>query len=111
MTQRIEIRDSVPSDFAGLEALCRAAFPEEDLVPLIEDLLREGQPVLSLVGEIDSQLVGHVVLTRCGEAGASDDESALLGPLLEPYAPRDRVALVRLMEPLFRAIRWRRPRT
>ncbi len=67
-------------DFAAIESICRAAFPDEDLMPVVEDLLREGQGVLSLVGEVDSRLVGHVIFTDCSVAGTSG-KAALLGPL------------------------------
>jgi len=56
------------------------AFPDEDLVPLLRDLLTESVDTLSLVATIDSHLAGHVLFTRVrlAEGGRS---AALLGPL------------------------------
>ncbi len=72
------LRKSVPGDVVALEALYPEAFPDEDLVPLVQDLLPDVDNVLSLVATVDSQLVGHVMFTRCG---VSDASAALLGPL------------------------------
>jgi putative acetyltransferase len=84
MTDNIEIRESMQVDLSAIESLYPDAFPDEDLLPLVRDLLREAPVALSLVGTIDSRLVGHVIFTRCSVAG-SGDRSALLGPLaVEP---------------------------
>lgn len=80
MSERIEIRESLPGDLASIETLYPDAFPDEDLLPLVRELLREGPIVLSLVGTIDTSLVGHVIFTTCGVA-AGTGQVALLGPL------------------------------
>lgn len=76
----IEIRASVSGDQASIEALYPDAFPDEDLLPLLRELSQEGPAVLSLVGIIESSLVGHIVFTTCSVTG-SIDKVALLGPL------------------------------
>lgn len=78
--ERIEIRESLPSDIASIEKLYPDAFPDEDLLPLVRELLQETPIVLSLVGIIGTSLVGHVIFTTCGIAGDTD-KVALLGPL------------------------------
>ena len=80
VTNSIEIRESVPDDSAGIELLYPEAFPDEDLLPLVKALSKEAPTVLSLVGIIDSRLVGHIMLTKCGVVGARGIV-ALLGPL------------------------------
>ena len=80
MTERIEIRESQPSDLAALEELYPAAFPEEDLLPLVRQLLDEVESVVSLVATADQTLTGHAVFTTCGIVGRVD-RVALLGPL------------------------------
>ncbi len=80
MTEEIEIRESLPSDVASIEKLYPDAFPDEDLLPLVRELLREELIVLSLVGIVDRALVGHVIFTTCSIAGRTDKVS-LLGPL------------------------------
>jgi putative acetyltransferase len=78
--ETIEIRESVPGDLAAIEVLYPDAFPDEDLLPLVRELLQDASVAFSLVGIIGSSLVGHIVFTRCSVAGGSD-KVALLGPL------------------------------
>jgi len=80
MTESIEVRESMPGDLAAIELLYPETFPDEDLLALVRDLLREAPAALSLVGIIDSRLVGHVIFTKCGVVGSSG-KAALLGPL------------------------------
>ena len=80
MTEKLEIRDSVSADFGAIELLYPDAFPDEDLLPLVRDLLPDTTVVTSSVAEIDSRIVGHVIFTKCGVAG-SNINAALLAPL------------------------------
>jgi putative acetyltransferase len=80
MIEEIEIRESLPSDVASIDKLYPDAFPDEDLLPLVRELLREEPIVLSLVGIVDRALVGHVIFTTCSIIGSTDKVS-LLGPL------------------------------
>jgi putative acetyltransferase len=75
-----DIRDSRPDDIAALEALYPDAFPAEDLLPLVKELLDEEPIRISLVAVVDDDLVGHVIFTHCGLTGCSE-RAALLGPL------------------------------
>jgi len=81
MTEKLEIRDSVSADFGAIELLYPEAFPDEDLLPLVRDLLPDTAVVMSLVGTIDAQIVGHAIFTRCSIVGDSIN-AALLGPLV-----------------------------
>ncbi len=67
-------------DLTSIETLYSDAFPDEDLLPLVVELLHEPALVLSLVATFEDSIVGHVLFTRCGLAGGSK-EFALLGPL------------------------------
>lgn len=80
MTERLVIRDTGPADSAAIEQLYPQAFPDEDLLPIVRELLRQGPNVLSLAAVADGGLAGHVVFTICGIAGATC-KAALLGPL------------------------------
>ncbi len=80
MTDSPKIRKSAPDDVAAIEALYPDAFPDEDLMPLVRDLLQETQGTLSLVGVVSSSVIGHVMFTRC-DVDQTSDEAALLGPL------------------------------
>ena len=74
------IRQGDHSDLAALESMYPLAFPDEDLVPLIRNLLQEAVDTLSLVATIDSSLAGHVLFTK-GRLAESALVVALLGPL------------------------------
>lgn len=80
MIDEIKVRESLPSDIASIETLYPDAFPDEDLLPLVRELLSTEPIVLSLVGFADRALVGHVIFTTCSIAGRTD-KVALLGPL------------------------------
>ncbi|MBN9669967.1 GNAT family N-acetyltransferase [Roseibium aggregatum] len=76
----MDLRPSVAEDLPSLEKLYAAAFPEEDLVPLLRHLLEETDGVLSLVAVSKNEPVGHVIFTKCAvEPGRTT--VALLGPL------------------------------
>lgn len=79
--QRIVIRESEAEDFDSIEVLYPDAFPGEDLLPLVRELLQTVPDAFSLVAIIGSSLVAHVIFTTCGVAGSSN-KVALLGPLV-----------------------------
>ena len=81
MSEILEIRKSVPGDSGAIESLYPEAFPDENLLPLVRDLLPDVTVTTSLVGTLNSQIVGHAIFTRCGVAGHSVN-AALLGPLV-----------------------------
>jgi len=54
--------------------------PDEDLLPLVSQLLEAVSGVLSLVGIAESSVVGHAVFTPC-TVSECDQQLALLGPL------------------------------
>ena len=63
-----------------VEALYPAAFPDEDLVPLVRNLLADEAATLSLVAERDGQIEGHILFTF-GHIEGHDVAVALLAPL------------------------------
>ena len=80
MISNLEIREGRPSDATGIEQLYVAAFPDEDLLPLVRELLGLRQSVISLVGIREKVIVGHISFTFCHVAGGKN-KVALLGPL------------------------------
>jgi putative acetyltransferase len=74
------IRHALPADLPAVEDLYAAAFPREDLRPLVRELSAMESGILLLVALRDGGLVGHAAFTRCGIAGGGEDV-ALLGPL------------------------------
>lgn len=80
MSEKFDIRESGRADSAAIEALYSEAFPDEDLLPLVRDLLSDAAVALSLVGTMNTRVVGHAIFTRCGVVGCGLSAS-LLGPL------------------------------
>jgi putative acetyltransferase len=74
------IRGGTADGVAQLAGLYRAAFPDEDLLPLLRELLALESGVLALEAAAGAGLVGHLLLTRCAVAGAVE-AAWLLGPL------------------------------
>ena len=54
MLDELEIRESVHTDVAAIESLYPQAFPDEDLLPLVRDLLQDKAIAVSLVGAVDT---------------------------------------------------------
>lgn len=82
MRGAVAIRAGTAADLPALERLYAAAFPDEDLRPLLRDLLGATAGVLSLVAEApgDRDAAGHVAVTPCAIEGDAAT-AALLGPL------------------------------
>jgi putative acetyltransferase len=83
------IRPSTSGDIAAIEGLTRAAFPDEDLLPLLHDLLGPTAGVLSLVAVVAGDIAGHAAFTR-GTVSGGGAQVALLGPLAVAAAWRGR---------------------
>ena len=74
------IRESSAADLDAIDSLYPAAFPDEDLLPLVHELLNAPGVALSLVATIDTRVAGHAMFTKCGVNGTGIS-AALLGPL------------------------------
>lgn len=102
MSNDVTIRESLPSDREALEALYPAAFPDEDLLPVVRDLLSEEEGVLSLVAVSGDTIVGHVAFTMCGVEGRGE-KVALLAPLaISPGVQRQGIGTALVHEGLNR---------
>lgn len=77
---KIEIRPGLDADMPAIEQLYPAAFPDEDLLPLVRHLLMHEPRILSLVAEAGQHVAGHILFTLCSISG-SDNQAALLAPL------------------------------
>ena len=80
MNRELEIRESRPCDATGIKKLYVDAFPDENLLPLVRELLNLRQSVLSLVGIRENIVVGHISFTFCN-VDEGKDKVALLAPL------------------------------
>ena len=76
----MQVRESTNADIPGIIALYPRAFPEEDLLPVVEALLEDPPIRMSLVATMDEQIAGNVIFTTCGVED-SDARIALLAPL------------------------------
>lgn len=76
----LAIRNSVAGDIAAIDRLYPAAFPDDELRPLVTTLLHDTPDVLSLVAVAGAALIGHVAFTSCRVTG-DRRAVALLAPL------------------------------
>jgi putative acetyltransferase len=81
MSNKLDIRKSRREEIPAIESLYPEAFPDENLIPLVRDLLNDSVVAMSLVGTIDTHIVGHAIFTRCKVVGDSVN-ATLLGPLV-----------------------------
>lgn len=80
MQGELIVRETDPAEVPAIESIYPQAFPDEDLLPVVRDLLREDAGALSLTATAGTKVVGHVVFSFCGVSG-SRIRAALLGPL------------------------------
>ncbi len=81
MSTSPKIRKSLPDDWQALYDVYGAAFPDEELRPVVKELLALGSQVLSLVALIEDVVVGHVLFTRCAIGSEGGPAAWLLAPL------------------------------
>lgn len=89
MIEGIEIRKSAPDDTPAIEALYPEAFPDEDLLTLVRELLSEASDVTSLVACDGRDLIAHGFFTDCRVTN-TPGKVALLGPLAVASTRRGR---------------------
>jgi len=61
---RLFIRDELAGDRVQIRIVNEAAFGRADEADLIDNLRAEGAILLSLVAELDGQIVGHILFSR-----------------------------------------------
>jgi len=76
----IQIRQSRSDDMAFIERLYPDAFPDEDLLPLVRQLLTQEPGVLSFVASADGILAGNIIFTTCAVTDC-DGTASMLAPL------------------------------
>lgn len=74
------LRETRPWDLPEILGLYAEVFPDEDLVPLVRDLMIADRDVLSLAAFDGDSPTGHVLFTLFGTP-AKGRTAALLGPL------------------------------
>ena len=102
MSNKVDIRENLPTDKKSLEDLYSAAFPDEDLIPLLRELLSEKNNVFSFFATNNGVLVGHIVFTICSITGRNEKVS-LLGPVaVSPHIQRQGIGSTLIQEGLNR---------
>ena len=79
------IRLEVDADIAAIREVNIAAFETAEEADLIEALRRDGVVLLSLVAEVDEQIVGHILFSRMSIESSSGSIAAVA---LAPMAVR-----------------------
>lgn len=76
---KVVIRCEDPQDQSAIRFVNESAFEERAEADLIEGLRRDGAVLLSLVAEVEKQIVGHILFSRMwiDNAGGSIDAVAL----------------------------------
>jgi predicted N-acetyltransferase YhbS len=82
----IHIRETHPQDIAAIQALYPAAFPDEDLLPLVGRLLDEVPGLISLGAFLRESLIGHVIFTPARAMPGRMQNSPYWAP--SPWRPR-----------------------
>ncbi len=77
---QIIVRETEQKDIALLKILYRRAFVEENLFPLVIELLDDKRNTLNLSAVYDSDILGHIAFTQC-HASPENITLALLGPM------------------------------
>ena len=80
MTVDPTLRETRSSDLPVILGLYPDVFPDEDLVPLVRELMTGDRDVLSLAAFDGDAPAGHALFTLFGTA-ERDREAALLGPM------------------------------
>lgn len=80
MTQEVDIAESTDRDMEALAVLYRETFPDEDLMPIVREVITGEADYLSVVARRERAVVGHVLFTMCGIDGQAGS-AALLAPL------------------------------
>jgi len=78
----INIRPEAPADYARVHEITNLAYESESEADLVDKLRREASPVISLVAEVEDQVVGHILFTPVSIGDTPANGSAMgLSPL------------------------------
>jgi len=76
------VREERPGDRQQIRKVNEAAFGRSDEADLIDGLRQEGVVLLSLVAELDSQIIGHILFSRMSVETAHGSVAAVsLAPM------------------------------
>jgi putative acetyltransferase len=78
----LRIRPEEPRDYEIVYEINRQAFDSSDEAEIVKKVRHHSGPIISLVAEIDSQIVGHIMFSPVNIIGDQDEWKAMgLGPV------------------------------
>ena len=77
----VHIREERKEDFEGIRRVNEAAFGQPVEADLIDALRAHGAVTVSLVAEVEGQMVGHILFSPVTVQGADDLKAVGLGPM------------------------------
>lgn len=80
MNDEVTIRKTELKDASSLKTIYDRAFTDDDLFPLVTELLNDTQNTFMLSALKDNNLVGHIAFTKC-HASPDNIPLSLLGPM------------------------------
>jgi putative acetyltransferase len=76
------VRGETPADYAGIRDVNESAFGTSEEADLVESLRTDGDVLVSVVAEVERQIVGHVLFSRMAiDTGAAEIPAVALAPV------------------------------
>ena len=75
------IRQEEPKDYTAVHTVNSAAFESPAEANLVDALRKEAQPVVSLVAEVDGEVIGHIMFSPVMLSGYTNLKIMGLGPM------------------------------
>ena len=73
--QQVTVRPEQAADHTAVFELTQAAFGQADEAELVEALRKSASPLVSLVAEVEGEIVGHILFSPVTVRPAATDES------------------------------------
>lgn len=89
--QQVNVRPEQAADCAAVFAVNQRAFGQPDEAELIEALRQCASPLVSLVAELDGEIVGHILFSPVFVRPAATDESP--GPAASEFTDAENTAM------------------
>jgi putative acetyltransferase len=80
----VTIRPTKPADQLAIRSVLRAAFPTDAEARLVELLTARGKATISLVAEVEGDVVGHILFSPATWEGKAPSEPRLSGSITLP---------------------------